>query len=39
MTQIRLAKSVGGYESRFSEAGEDVYNKFMTTSAINRLGR
>jgi len=39
MTQIRLAKEVGGYQSRFSVAGEDVYNKFMTTSAINRLGR
>ncbi|MBL6751370.1 MAG: DUF1329 domain-containing protein, partial [Nevskia sp.] len=28
----------GGYVSRLTDAGEDVYNKYMTVQAISRLG-
>lgn len=39
MTHIRLARScAGGYKSEFSDAGQDVYNKFCTNSALQRLG-
>lgn len=39
MTLMRHARScAGGFESRFSPAGEDVYNKYLTNSAIARLG-
>jgi hypothetical protein len=39
MTLLRHARALAaGYTSRYSAAGEDVYNKYMTNSAIARLG-
>lgn len=29
----------GGYKSLLTDNGEDVYNKYLTTQAITRLGR
>lgn len=39
MTRFRNEKSIGsGYHQQFSTEGIDVYNKFLTTSAMARLG-
>ncbi|WP_022977606.1 DUF1329 domain-containing protein [Nevskia ramosa] len=35
-SQVR--EVTGGYKSKFSEQGEDVYSKYLTTQAISRLG-
>jgi hypothetical protein len=35
-SQVR--EVTGGYKSKFSEQGEDVYSKYLTTQAIARLG-
>ncbi len=40
MTRFRNEKNIpSGYKQQFSEEGVDVYNKFLTTSAMARLGR
>jgi hypothetical protein len=39
MTLLRHGEKLkAGYASRYDDAGEDVYNKYMTSTAINRLG-
>ncbi|WP_420464823.1 DUF1329 domain-containing protein [Panacagrimonas sp.] len=39
MTRFRHEKSLpSGYKSKYSTEGEDVYNKYLTTSAMARLG-
>ena len=39
MTRFVQAKEVaGGYRSTYSDNGQDVYNKFLTVQAIQRLG-
>ncbi|MGQ0623010.1 MAG: DUF1329 domain-containing protein [Panacagrimonas sp.] len=39
MTMLVHAKEVtGGYKTKFHADGEDVYNKYLTTSALARLG-
>jgi hypothetical protein len=40
MTRFRQEKSIpSGYKSKYATEGEDVYNKFLTTSAMARLGK
>ena len=40
MTRFRNEKSIpSGYHQQFATEGVDVYNKFLTTSAMARLGR
>jgi len=40
MTRFRNEKSIpSGYHIQFSDEGVDVYNKFLTNSAIARLGQ
>ena len=40
MSRFVQAKEIaGGYPSKWSEEGEDVYHKYLTTQAIQRLGR
>lgn len=36
LAQVRNVK--GGYQSKYAEDGEDVYSKFLTQAAIQRLG-
>lgn len=39
MSRFVQAKQIaGGYPSKWSEKGEDVYNRYLTTLAIQRLG-
>lgn len=39
MTRFRQEKSISsGYKSKYSTEGEDVCNKFLTPSAMSRLG-
>ena len=39
MTRFRHEKGLpSGYKSKYAMEGEDVYNKFLTTAAIARLG-
>jgi hypothetical protein len=39
MSRFYQAKQVaGGYKSNWDEAGQDVYNKFLTVQALQRLG-
>jgi hypothetical protein len=35
---VQTKEVTGGYKSTYSEAGVDVYNKFLTPQAIGRLG-
>ncbi|EIT71061.1 MULTISPECIES: DUF1329 domain-containing protein [Hydrocarboniphaga] len=35
---VQAKEVTGGYKSTYSEAGVDVYNKFLTPQAIGRLG-
>jgi hypothetical protein len=39
MTRFRHLKGITGYPSKYAMQGEDVYNKYLTTSAIARLGQ
>jgi hypothetical protein len=36
---VQAREVAGGYQSRWSVAGEDVYNKYLTINAITRLGQ
>lgn len=39
MSRIVQAREVaGGYQSKYSPEGEDVYNKYLTSQAMRRLG-
>ncbi len=39
MSRISQVKQInGGYKSKFSEEGEDVYNRYLTQAALARLG-
>ncbi|MGH8516337.1 MAG: DUF1329 domain-containing protein [Panacagrimonas sp.] len=35
---VQARQIAGGYTSKWSEKGEDVYNRYLTTLAIQRLG-
>jgi hypothetical protein len=39
MSRLSQVKQIhGGYPSKYAEEGEDVYNKYLTTAALQRLG-
>jgi hypothetical protein len=36
---VQAREVVGGYHTRHTDEGEDVYNKFLTVQAMQRLGQ